>query len=113
MAKIYTPKSEPMQEINRLINEAKLNSGKHLNRYYDVYGDQLAKLNSKILGFESSLGELPYKQQKYLDAERGYSIDAATYNTLLSKLSEAEMRLKINVSDISVIDEAKNLGQGL
>ena len=112
MAKIYTPRSEPIQEINRLINEAKLNSGKHLNRYYDVYGDQLAKLNSKILGFESSLGELPYKQQKYLDAERGYSIDAATYNTLLSKLSEAEMRLKINVSDISVIDEAKNLGQG-
>jgi capsular polysaccharide biosynthesis protein len=31
---------------------------------------------------------------------------------LLSKLSEAEMRLKTNVSDISVIDKAKNLGQG-
>ena len=38
-------------------------------------------------------------------------LDEATYNTLLTKLSEAEMRLKINVSDISVIDEAKNLGQ--
>ena len=112
MVKIYTPRSEPIQEINRLINEAKGASNKHLKRYYDVYGGQLAKVNQEIYNFESSLGTLPFKQQRFLDAQRGYTIDAATYNTLLEKLSEAEMRLKINVSDISVIDEAKNLGQG-
>jgi hypothetical protein len=112
MATVYTPQSEPMREINRLINEAKSTSFGQLRKYYDVYNVQLGTINGKISNLESELGSLPYKQQKYLDAERGYTINEATYNLLLTKLSEAEMRLKTNVSDISVIDKAKNLGQG-
>jgi hypothetical protein len=109
LSKIYTPQSEPMREINRLINEAKSTSFGQLRKYYDVYNVQLGTINGKISNLESELGSLPYKQKKYLDAERGYTINEATYNLLLTKLSEAEMRLKTNVSDISVIDKAKNL----
>lgn len=112
MAHIYTPQSEPMREINRLISEARGNSYKHLDRYYDIYNSELSALNRTMAQQESDLRTLPLKQQKYIDAQRGYTINETIYNTLLSKLSEAELRLKTNTSDINVIDKAKNLGQG-
>lgn len=111
MAAIYTPQSEPMREINRLISEARGNSYKHLNRYYGVYGSELALLNQKIGRQEAGLKTLPLKQQKLIEAQRGHSINETLYNTFLARLSEAEMRLKTNTSDINVIDRAKNLGQ--
>ena len=96
MATIYTPNSEPMREINRLISEARGNSYKHLNRYYGVYDAELATINSQLGNYETDLSNLPYRQQKFVDAQRGFIVNETTYNTLLSKLSEAELRLKTN-----------------
>ena len=112
MATVYTPQSEPMREINRLISEARTNSYKHLNRYFGVYDSELATLNAQLGKYEGQLSSLPYKQQKYIDAQRGFTVNETTYNTFLEKLAEAELRLKNNVSDITVIDKAKNLNQG-
>ena len=109
LSTIYTPQSEPIKEINRLINEARGNSYKHLNRYYGVYDAELATLNNQIAKYEMELGSLPYKQQKFVDAQRGFTVNETTYSTLLGKLSEAELRLKTNTSDITVIDKDKNL----
>lgn len=112
MMTIYTPNSEPIREINRLISEARGNSYKHLNRYYGVYDAELATLNSQLSKYELELSSLPYRQQQFLDAQRGFVVNETTYSALLSKLSEAELRLKTNISDINVIDKAKNLNQG-
>ena len=54
----------------------------------------------------------PEKERRYLDAERGYNMIESTYNTLLTKQNETQIRVATNKSDITVIDNAKNLGQG-
>ncbi|MFN8362318.1 MAG: hypothetical protein U0T85_01215 [Cloacibacterium normanense] len=50
---------------------------------------KLATLNNQISKYEIELGSLPYKQQKFVDAQRGLSVNETTYSTLLRKLSEA------------------------
>ena len=112
LASIYTPNSEPMREINRLINEARNNSHGNLKKYYSIYHDELAKLNQQISMAENSLTGLPEKERKYIDIERGHKIIETTYNTLLTKQAESQMRLATNKSDLTIIDSAKDFGQG-
>ncbi len=112
MATIYTPNSEPMREINRLINEARLNSTNGLRQYYSTFDQELSNLNSQVQKIDSELYSLPEKQRLFLDSERGYNIIEATYNTLLSEQAKAQMRIVSNKSNLTIIDKAKNLGQG-
>ena len=112
MALIYTPNSEPMREINRLINEARNNSSGTVSGYYNNYLNEIAKIDGEITRANSDLMTYPQKERKYLDVERGYNMIEATYNSLLSKQNETQIRVATNKSDITVIDPAKNLGQG-
>ncbi|PZU21651.1 MAG: gliding motility protein, partial [Chryseobacterium sp.] len=111
MASIYKPNSEPMIEINRLINEAKFGSANSLRSYYTRYYDEINKIDREVADANSDLVAYPEKERKYLDAERGYNMIEATYNSLLGRQNEAQMKVATNQSDITVIDPAKNLGQ--
>ena len=112
MALIYTPSSEPMREINRLINEARTNSTGSLGNYYNTYVNEISKIDREIARANVDLVSYPEKERKYMDAERGYNMIEATYNVLLTKQNETQIRVATNKSDINVIDPAKNLGQG-
>lgn len=112
LASIYTPNSEPIIEINRLINEAKTNSRKNLSVYSNNYTKELNKINSEINKYSTGLDKLPEKERLFADAERQVTFAESTYNTLISKKYDTEMRLITNDSNITVLDEAKNLGQG-
>jgi len=112
LALIYTPNSEPMREINRLINEARGNSTGSIRNYYNTYLNEISKIDRQIADESVDLVAYPEKERKYLDAERGYNMIEATYNTLLAKQNETQIRVATNKSDITVIDPAKNLGQG-
>ncbi|WP_373781404.1 polysaccharide biosynthesis tyrosine autokinase, partial [Kaistella sp.] len=112
LALIYTPSSEPMREINRLINEARTNSTGSLGNYYNTYVNEISKIDREIARANIDLVTYPEKERKYMDAERGYNMIEATYNVLLSKQNETQIRVATNKSDINVIDPAKNLGQG-
>jgi len=112
MSTIYTPDSEPMREINKLINEARGKSYGRLNDYSSVYNEQLAKINDDIRRAELDLVHLPDDQRKYIDMEREYKVIETTYNTLLSKQAETQLRLATAKSDLTIIDPAKDLGQG-
>ena len=111
MSTIYTPDSEPMREINKLINEARGKSYGKLNDYSSVYYEQLAKINDDIRKAELDLAHLPDDQRKYIDMEREYKVIETTYNTLLSKQAETQLRLATAKSDLTIIDPAKDLGQ--
>ena len=111
LALIYTPNSEPMREINRLINEARTNSNGSLRTYYNNYLGELSQIDRQLAQVTSGLVSYPAKERKYLDAERGYNMIEATYNTLLTKQNETQIRVATNKSDITVIDPAKNVGQ--
>ncbi|WKV53389.1 gliding motility protein [Riemerella anatipestifer] len=112
MRTIYTPNSEPMKEINRLIKEARGKSSGVVGNYYSMYLSDIEKLDAELLQYEREIRRFPLKEQKLIDAERGYSINETTYNALLSEQAKAEMRLAVGQSDITVLDWAKNLGQG-
>jgi len=112
MATIYTPNSEPMKEISRLINEAKLSSTGSLRNYYNGFYNEINRINKEVGDANKDLAGYPEKERKYLDAERGYNMIEATYNSLLGRQNETQMRMATNQSDISVIDPAKNVGQG-
>ncbi|STD14679.1 Capsular polysaccharide biosynthesis protein [Chryseobacterium carnipullorum] len=111
MAMIYKPNSEPIREINRLIDEAKAGSSGSLRNYYTKYYDEINKIDQQVAEANIDLNSYPEKERKYLDAERGYSMIEATYNSLLGRQNEAQMKVATNQSDITVIDPAKNLGQ--
>ena len=104
LAQIYTPNSEPMREINRLINEASGNSQNSLRRYYAGYYDEINKINREISAAENQLIKLPEQQRRYFDVERGYNIIESTYNALLTKQAETDMRMQTSRSDLQVID---------
>ena len=84
LALIYTPNSEPIREINRLIGEARGNSTGSLKNYYTNYVNELSKIDQQIAGESVDLVTYPEKERRYLDAERGYNMIEATYNTLLT-----------------------------
>ncbi|WP_435523189.1 hypothetical protein [Chryseobacterium indoltheticum] len=48
LSSIYTPNSEPIKEINRLINEAKANSSGSLRNVHTVYTTELNKIDRQI-----------------------------------------------------------------
>ena len=67
-------------------------------------------MNSSLSRIESQFNKLPQDQQKLITIERQYSVSEQTYNVFLAKRGEAEIIKASNVSDILVIDSAKNTG---
>ena len=101
-----------MREINRLISQARAKSHGRLNSYASNYGQEIARINKSIAEAEAELIHLPENQRKYIDIEREYKIIETTYNTLLTKQAESQIRLATSKSDLTIIDPAKDLGQG-
>lgn len=65
LALIYTPNSEPMREINRLINEARGNSTGSIRNYYNTYLNEMAKIDRQIADESVDLVAYPEKERKY------------------------------------------------
>src|SRR5690606_28354359 len=74
---------------------------------------QLNAINRNIGGLEAQLSALPEDQQQYLKIERKMSISQQAYDIYLAKRGEAAIVKAANVSDITMIDEAKDIGGGL
>ncbi|MDX1318481.1 MAG: polysaccharide biosynthesis tyrosine autokinase, partial [Xanthomarina gelatinilytica] len=62
---------------------------------------------------EAKLSGLPEDQQEFLKIQRKLDISQEAYNVYMDKRSEAAIVKAANVSDISIIDEAKDIGGGL
>ncbi|MDP5082613.1 MAG: polysaccharide biosynthesis tyrosine autokinase, partial [Winogradskyella sp.] len=74
---------------------------------------QLNAIARRIANMESDLQDLPEDQQQYLKIERKMNISQQAYDVFLSKRSEAAIVKAANISDIKVIDGAKDIGGGL
>ncbi|MEO8773224.1 MAG: polysaccharide biosynthesis tyrosine autokinase [Gelidibacter sp.] len=58
------------------------------------------------------MSNLPEDQQEFLKIQRKMNISQEAYNIYLTKRGEAAIVKAANVSDISTIDEAKDIGEG-
>ncbi|TYB80175.1 polysaccharide biosynthesis tyrosine autokinase [Bizionia saleffrena] len=67
-------------------------------------------INSKIASIDSKIRKLPKDQQNMLNIERQYALSEQTYNVFLAKRGEAEIIKSASVSDVLVIDPAKDTG---
>ncbi|RZV54310.1 MAG: sugar transporter, partial [Flavobacteriaceae bacterium] len=74
---------------------------------------QLSFINRDIGRLESQVSKLPEDQQQLLRIQRKYNLSEETYNVFQAKKGEAAVVKAANVSDINVIDEAKDIGIGL
>ena len=72
----------------------------------------LNTINKKIANLESKLLGLPKDQQEYLKIQRKLDLSREAYEVYQAKRSEAAIIKAANVSDITVIDEAKDIGNG-
>ena len=94
---IETTRKVLLENISSLINtiEVSLNNSKK-------------RLNS----YNSKLNKLPNKEQKLLNYQRQYSLTESNVVFLMQKRYEAAIAIAASVSDITVLDSAKDTGQG-
>lgn len=71
----------------------------------------LNNINSRIGRSNYNLRKLPKKEQGLLTLKRSQGITAANYEYLKQKQYEAGTAIAANVSDIKILDKAKDVGQ--
>ena len=111
----YTTKesSDLFKDIDRRINAEKNVLLETINSTVRTLRIQLNTVNNTIANLEYKLSELPQDQQKFLKIQRKFNLSDQAYNIFQAKRGEAAVVKAANVSDINVIDEAKDIGGGL
>ncbi|MEN8816306.1 MAG: polysaccharide biosynthesis tyrosine autokinase [Nonlabens sp.] len=72
---------------------------------------ELSRLNQEIYAVESEIKSLPKEQQELLKIQRQFNNKQNAYEIFLSRRAEAALIKAANVSDIYVIDAAKDTGR--
>ncbi|MDC9722305.1 MAG: polysaccharide biosynthesis tyrosine autokinase [Urechidicola sp.] len=93
---IVTAKNVLLENISSLKKIIELDI-KNSERRLDIYNSQLQKL--------------PEKEQQLLNYERKYIMTENNYKYLLQKRYEADIAIAASVSDITILDKAKDTGQ--
>ncbi|MGO3184568.1 MAG: polysaccharide biosynthesis tyrosine autokinase, partial [Aequorivita sp.] len=99
-------------DIDRQINAVKTVLLENIRSSKSLKKQELGIINGNIGRFESQIRKLPKEQQDLLNIERRYNLSQGTYNLFLEKRSEAGLVKAANVSDVMVIDDAKDTGGG-
>jgi capsular exopolysaccharide synthesis family protein len=98
-----------------LSNEIKISKNnllENISTLKVVNNNKLNKLRSNLSSYKSKLKRLPKTEQGLLKFEKNYEISEANYNYLKQKSYEAGTAIAANVSDVKIIDTAKDLGNG-
>lgn len=99
------------KEIDRDINAIKGVIFENISSSKGQLNQELKRINSEIYQLESQIKALPKEQQEFLKIQRQFDLKQNAYNIFLARKAEAELVKAANVSDIYVIDEAKDVGQ--
>ena len=99
-------------QISREIEIIKNNLLENISSLEQVNSNRLRKLNANLNKYQSQKRKLPKKEQGLITYQRDYELSEANYNYLKQKKYEAGTAIAANVSDVKIIDTAKDLGQG-
>ena len=94
---VETTRSVLLENLSSLKNETRITLNNSRNR---------------LSNYNTELNKLPGKEQKLLNFQRKYSLTESNYVFLMQKRYEADIAIASTVSDISVLDTAKDTGQG-
>jgi succinoglycan biosynthesis transport protein ExoP len=95
---------QQIESLRQTILETANSALASLNRQHRLINKQIQKAEVKI-------SQLPEEKQELLGLKRKYELKEQIYNSLLQKRSEAGIVKASNVSDLKIIDEAKDVGQ--
>ena len=102
-------------EIIKIDNEIailKRNLKENISSLIQLNNTRISRINDELREYDTKLKELPQTEQTLITFQRDYSISEANYNYLKQKSYEAGTAIAANVSDVKIIDTAKDLGQG-
>jgi capsular exopolysaccharide synthesis family protein len=99
-------------QISGEIRIIKNNLFESISSLQEVNNNRLKRLKSILDVYKIKSSELPKKEQGLINFQRDYELSESNYNYLKQKRYEASTAIAANVSDIRVIDTAKDLGQG-
>jgi capsular exopolysaccharide synthesis family protein len=99
-------------DIDRQINAVKAVLLENINNSKRAKRQEQVSIGSDIARYENEIRKLPKEQQELLKIERRYNLSQGTYDLFLAKRSEAGLVKAANVSDVLVIDPAKDIGGG-
>ena len=108
----YSVRSETyvFNDLNRQIEGLKNVLLENINAATNGLKRELETINNNLSKVETLFSKLPEDQQQLITIERQYTLSEQTYNVFLAKRGEAEIIKASNVSDILIIDSAKNTG---
>ena len=99
-------------DIDRQIDAVKVVLLENITSSKGLKRDELARIGRDIRQYEYEIKKLPKEQQELLKIERRYNLSQGSYNLFLAKRGEAGLVKAANVSDVLVIDMAKDTGGG-
>ncbi|WP_298533177.1 exopolysaccharide transport family protein [uncultured Algibacter sp.] len=73
---------------------------------------QLETVSTTVKKLDRRLSDLPNNQQEFLKIQRQLNISQEAYTQYIIKRSEAAISRAANVSDITIVDSAKDIGGG-
>lgn len=99
-------------DLDRQINSVKAVLLENMTSSKSLKNREVNEINGEIAELESSIRRLPKEQQQLLSIQRRFDLSSQAYNLFLAKRSEAGLVKAANVSDVLVIDPAKDIGGG-
>ncbi len=106
------PDAPIFRELDRDIDAIKTVIYENITSSTSLLNSELGVINREINKLESQLKSLPKEQQEFLKIQRQFDITQQQYNVFQAKRAEAELVKAANVSDVYIIDDAKDIGQG-
>ena len=100
-----------LRVLNTEIATVKNNLIENIVNLKFINDDKINKLKKRLLISNSKLKQLPSREQGLLKYQRNFEISEANYNYLKQKSYEAGTAIAANISDIKIIDKAKDLGE--
>lgn len=99
-------------DIDRQINAVKAVLLENILSTKALKNREISEINKEISQAETEIRKLPKEQQELLGIQRRFDLSNQAYNLFLAKRSEAGLVRAANVSDVIVIDPAKDVGGG-
>ncbi len=107
----YQTNAPVIQRIDLEIESLRQSLLQTVRSALNTLNQQLKIINKKTKKVESQIRKLPEEKQVLVGLKRKYDLKQEIYNTLLQKRNEAGIVKASNVSDLKIIDEAKDVGQ--
>ncbi len=107
----FKENSSPIQQLDLEIEALRKSLLETVDSALENLNQQLDLINRKIYKIESQINKLPEEKQTLLSLKRKFDLKQEVYNTLLQKRNEASIVKASNVSDLKIIDTAKDTGQ--